>query len=49
MDQAVTASFDKPAYNPVLFISYKVVRKILKYSSYITSLYFAYKGLIAWK
>ena len=45
----VKASFDKPAYNPILFISYKVVKKVVKYSLYISLLYFAYEGFMAWK
>jgi hypothetical protein len=53
MDQKVTApvkaSLDKPAYNPILLMSYKVARKILKYGLYITLLYFAYEGFMAWK
>lgn len=53
MDQTVTVpvkpSFDKSAYNPILFMSYKVAKKILKYSLYITLIYFAYEGFMAWK
>lgn len=49
MDQTVRAPFDKSAYNPILFMSYKVIKKILKYSLYITLLYFAYEGFMAWE
>jgi len=49
MDRTETTSFDKPGYNPILLMSYKVAKKILKYSLYITLFYFAYKGFMAWK
>lgn len=49
MEQSVKAPFDKSAYNPILFKSYKIVKKILKYSLYTIVLYFAYKGFMAWE
>ena len=49
MKQIAKKTFDKPAYNPILFTSYKVIKKILKYSFYILTLYFAYKGFMAWE
>lgn len=48
MEQAAKTTFDKSAYNPYLFIMYKSVKKILKYSIYIAILYFAYEGFMAW-
>ena len=42
-------TFDKSVYNPFLFKSYKVAKKILKYSLYIILLYFAYEGFMAWE
>lgn len=48
MEQTTKATFDKSVYNPVLFKSYKIARKLIKYSVYITVLYFAYEGFMAW-
>ena len=42
-------TFDKSAYNPILFKSYKITKKILKYSLYILVLYFAFQGFMGWK
>lgn len=49
MEQETKKTFDKSAYNPILFQSYKVAKKILKYSIYIIILYFAYEGFMAWE
>ncbi|MDR7370257.1 hypothetical protein [Flavobacterium aquidurense] len=49
MEQSTKASFDKSVYNPILFKSYKGVKKILKYSLYIMTIYFAYEGFMAWQ
>lgn len=49
MEQTIKTPFDKAAYNPVLFKSYKIVKKILKYSFYVTVLYFAYEGFMVWE
>lgn len=49
MKQAAKVPFDKPAYNPILFKTYKVSKKVLKYSLYIAILYFAYEGFMAWE
>jgi hypothetical protein len=49
MEQTVETSFDKSVYNPTLFKTYKVAKKILKYSIYGAVLYFAYEGFMAWK
>ncbi len=38
----------KQTSSPALFIGYQVLKKIIKYSLFITILYFAYKGFMAW-
>ncbi len=49
MEQVAKKTFDKSAYNPILFQGYKVAKKLLKYSIYLAVLYFAYEGFMAWK
>ncbi|MEJ0106801.1 MAG: hypothetical protein WDO19_31515 [Bacteroidota bacterium] len=49
MEQKAKTSFDKSVYNPVIFKSYKIAKKILKYSFYAIILYFAYEGFMAWE
>ncbi|WP_281322282.1 hypothetical protein [Flavobacterium aestivum] len=49
MEQTTKTQFNKSVYNPILFKSYKVAKKILKYSIYVTVVYFAYEGFMAWK
>lgn len=48
MEQTAKTPFDKSAYNPMHFNSYKIAKKILKYSFYAIVLYFAYEGFMAW-
>ncbi|UOU97017.1 hypothetical protein MUU74_10975 [Chryseobacterium daecheongense] len=48
MEQTTKTTFDKSAYNPVLFTSYKIAKKLIKYSFYIALIYFAYEGFMAW-
>lgn len=43
------AAFDKSAYNPVVFKSYKIFKKVVKYAFYLTIIYFAYEGFMAWE
>ncbi|SHH00766.1 hypothetical protein SAMN02787073_0078 [Chryseobacterium vrystaatense] len=38
----------KKSISPALFKTYKITKKIIKYSLFITILYFAYKGFMAW-
>ncbi|MCT2407759.1 hypothetical protein NZD88_09440 [Chryseobacterium antibioticum] len=38
----------KQTVSPLLFRTYKLIKKIIKYSLFITILYFAYKGFMAW-
>jgi hypothetical protein len=38
----------KHKVNPLLFTTYKLTKKFIKYSLFITILYFAYKGFMAW-
>lgn len=38
----------KQTIKPVLFMGYKLTKKIIKYTLFITILYFAYKGFMAW-
>jgi len=49
MEQTTKVPFDKSAYTPVLFKSYKAAKKILKYSLYAIMLYFAYEGFMDWE
>lgn len=48
MEQAQKPAFDKSVYNPVFFKSYKIAKKILKYTIYAIVIYFAYEGFMAW-
>lgn len=48
MEQAQKPAFDKSVYNPALFKSYKIAKKILKYTIYAIVIYFAYEGFMAW-
>jgi len=49
MEQTTKVPFDKSVYNPVLFKSYKLAKKILKYSLYAVLIYFAYEGFMDWE
>ncbi|HEY0177177.1 MAG TPA: hypothetical protein VGC08_12415 [Pedobacter sp.] len=49
MEQTTKHSFDKSVYHPVLFKSYKLAKKVLKYSLYVVLLYFAYEGFMGWE
>ncbi len=49
MEQTAKTIFDKSSYNPIFFKSYKVAKKILKYTLYAVVLYFAYEGFMAWE
>lgn len=49
MKKASDQSFEKTAYSPVLFTTYKVLKKIGKYSLYIAIAYFAIEGFMAWE
>ncbi len=49
MEQTTKPLFHKSVYNPILFKSYKIAKKILKYSIYIAILYFAYEGFMEWE
>jgi len=47
MEHTTKAPFDKSVYHPVLFKSYKTVKKILKYSLYAPVLYFIYEEFMS--
>ncbi|WP_430405648.1 hypothetical protein [Fluviicola sp.] len=49
MEQTAKTTANKWGMNPLLFKSYKVAKKLIKYSVYIAVLYFAYEGFMAWK
>ncbi len=38
----------KQTVDPLLFRTYKLTKKIIKYDLFITILYFACKGFMAW-
>ena len=38
----------KQTVNPLLFKTYKLTKKIIKYALFIMILYFAYEGFMAW-
>jgi len=48
MEQTTKVKFDQSAYNPVLFKSYKTVKKLIKYSFYLALVYFLYEGFMSW-
>jgi len=48
MEQLAKKEFDKSVYNPVVFRSYKIMKKVIKYSFYILLIYFAYEGFMGW-
>lgn len=48
METTTKAPFNKSVYDPVIFKTYKVIKKMIKYSFYITLFYFAYEGFMAW-
>lgn len=41
-------SVAKQTVKPLLFKTYKLSKKIIKYALFITILYFAYEGFMAW-
>ncbi|WP_159102745.1 hypothetical protein [Flectobacillus major] len=49
MEQSTKVPFNKSVYHPILFKSYKVVKKALKYSFYVAVIYFAYEGFMMWQ
>ena len=49
MEQTEKKPANKPAYKKVLSGSYKVIKKVVKYGTYIALIYFAYKGFMTWK
>ena len=49
MEQTTKATFDKSVYHPVLFKSYKTVKKMIKYSFYAVVLYIIYEGFMSWE
>lgn len=49
MEQITKPAFNKQAFHPILFKTYEVVKKVIKYSIYIALFYFAYEGFMAWK
>ncbi|NBA86477.1 hypothetical protein GVN16_11930 [Emticicia sp. CRIBPO] len=42
-------TFDKAAYKPLVFKSYKILKKAVKYIFYLAIIYFAYEGFMAWE
>lgn len=48
MEKLAKKEFDKSVYNPVVFRSYKIVKKLIKYSFYVFLIYFAYEGFMQW-
>jgi len=48
MEQPTKTNFDKSVYNPVVFKSYKITKKFIKYSFYLAVIYFAYEGFMSW-
>ncbi|SDG22041.1 hypothetical protein [Chitinophaga filiformis] len=49
MELGTKKAFEKSNYNPVALKSYKITKKLIKYSVYIALLYFAYEGFMAWQ
>lgn len=48
MEKLAKKEFDKSMYNSVVFRSYKIVKKLIKYSFYFLLIYFAYQGFMQW-
>jgi len=48
MKTTVKLPFNKTNFNPLVFKTYKAIKKGLKYSIYLALLYFAYEGFMAW-
>lgn len=48
MEQTSQAGFRKQDYNSNAFKTYKIAKKILKYSFYFALFYFASAGFMAW-
>lgn len=49
MEQAARTTANTLHKGALLFKSYKVVKKLIKYGFHVTVLYFAFKGFMAWK
>jgi len=49
MEQQTKVLLDKSVYHPIFFKTYKIIKKIFKYSFYIAILYFVYNGFMAWE
>lgn len=49
MEQTSKTPFDKSAYDPLLFKSYKMTKKIIRYGFYTVLIYFAYEGFMFWE
>lgn len=49
MEQTSKKTANKSVNYPIISKSYKVAKKLLKYSAYVTVLYFAFEGFMAWK
>ncbi|WP_157848789.1 hypothetical protein [Flavobacterium sp. Root901] len=49
MEQSIKKQFDKSVYNPHVFKTYKIIKKVTKYALYIYILYFAFEGFMNWK
>lgn len=48
MKNSEKSGFDKSVYNTIVFKSYKIMKKIAKYSFYVALGYFAYEGFMLW-
>lgn len=48
MEQSTETQLNAPTYHPIVFTTYKVIKKVVKYSIYFAVIYFAYKGFMAW-
>ncbi|WP_312767901.1 hypothetical protein [Epilithonimonas sp.] len=48
MEKSTNKPFDKSVYNPILFGSYKIVKKILKYAFFIAISYYVYEEFMDW-
>ena len=49
MEPTAERPFNKTVYHPVVFKSYRIIKKILKYSMYGIVIYFACEGFMSWK
>ncbi len=49
MEQIAKESYGKAGYKSLLVNGYRVIKKLVKYTTYCVLIYFAWRGFMAWK